>query len=135
MVPREPLDEATLSSRRARELYRYFVPPRSAISTTKISSPDTVLTAHAQLVAWRLDVQRTVVSLIDRDTQYFVAESTKTLHLDDTTQQDYPADALWAGCASMPKAGRLCEVSSESNRRVIVNFLLDTVHHRGHANL
>jgi hypothetical protein len=45
--------------------------------------PDTVLTAHAQLVTWRLNCQRAMVSLIDRDVQYFVAESTKTLHLDD----------------------------------------------------
>jgi len=113
-APQGPLNEAVVSSRRARELYRYFVPPGSAISSSKITSPDTVLTAHAQLVAWRLNMQRSMVSLIDRDTQYFVAESTKTLHLDDTTQQDDPADALWAGCANVPKAGRLCEVSRKA---------------------
>lgn len=110
MMQQEPLNEAALSSQRALELYRYFVPPQSSTSSTKLSSPDTILTAHAQLVAWRLNMQRAMVSLIDRDTQYFVAESTKTLHLDDTTKQDNPDDALWAGCASVPKAGRLCEV-------------------------
>lgn len=107
----EPLNEVAISSRRARELYRYFIPPRSTIASSKATSPDTVLTAHAQLVAWRLNAQRAMVSLIDRETQYFVAESTKTLNLGDTTQQDDPADALWAGCVNVPKAGRLCEVS------------------------
>jgi len=118
-VPKEPLNEAAVSSRRARELYRYFIPPGSAIPSSKATSPDTVLTAHAQLVAWRLNMQRAMVSLIDRDTQYFVAESTKTLHLDDTTQQDDAADALWAGCASVPKAGRLCEVSSNTRSQIV----------------
>jgi hypothetical protein len=50
-----------------------------------------------------------MVSLIDRETQYFVAESTKTLDLNDHTQHDDPSDAIWAGCISVPKAGRLCE--------------------------
>lgn len=109
-TPQEPLHEAAASSQRARELYRYFQPPESKLGSSKATSPDTVLTAHAQLVAWRLNVQRAMISLIDRDTQYFVAESTKTLNLADTTQQDDPADALWAGCTSVPKAGRLCEV-------------------------
>jgi hypothetical protein len=79
-------------------LYKYFAP--ADFSTTGAAFPDTVLTAHAQLVyvahclffingadskyrAWRLNCQRAMVSLIDRDIQYFVAESTKTLHLDD----------------------------------------------------
>ncbi|KAF2431009.1 hypothetical protein EJ08DRAFT_568907, partial [Tothia fuscella] len=90
-------------------LYKYFVPPGSDIYATQSTFPDTVLTAHAQLVAWRLNCQRAMVSLIDRDTQYFVAESTKTLHLDDASQYGDPGDALWAGCINVPKAGRLCE--------------------------
>jgi len=67
----------------ADQLYKYFTPPDNTFSTSKPTSPDTVLTAHAQLVAWRLNCQRAMVSLIDRDMQYFVAESTKTLYLDD----------------------------------------------------
>lgn len=49
-----------------------------------------------------------MVSVSDRETQYFIAESTKTLHL-HTQTADNPMDALWAGCISVPKAGRLCE--------------------------
>ncbi|KAF2798558.1 hypothetical protein K505DRAFT_357404 [Melanomma pulvis-pyrius CBS 109.77] len=96
---------------RARELYKYFQPP-SATSETP-DAPDTVLTAHAQLLAWRLDAQRAMVSLIDRETQYFVAESTKTLYLDDALRHDHPDDANWvlsaAQCVDVPKTGRLCE--------------------------
>ncbi|QDS77761.1 hypothetical protein FKW77_005006 [Venturia effusa] len=103
------LSAAQADSRRARELYKYFVPQNSAYCTTKHTIPDTILTSHAQLVAWRLNCQRAMVSLIDRETQYFVAESTKTLDLSDASQYDDPSDAIWAGCVEVPKAGRLCE--------------------------
>jgi hypothetical protein len=80
-----PRDESPgTASQRARELYKYFSPNQKNFSTSKQSAADTVLTAHAQLLAWRLNVRRAMVSLIDRDTQYFVAESSKTLALDDT---------------------------------------------------
>jgi hypothetical protein len=65
------------------QLYKYFLPPGSVFDTSQSTVPDSVLTAHAQLVAWRLNCQRAMVSLIDQDIQYFVAEASKTLHLDD----------------------------------------------------
>ncbi|KAI8940521.1 hypothetical protein NX059_004198 [Plenodomus lindquistii] len=95
---------ASIDGARARELYKYFRPP-----AVDGALPDTVLTAHAQLVAWRLNVGRAMITLIDEETQYFVAESTKTLHLDDTLRYDHPDDAIWAGCVRVPMAGRLCE--------------------------
>ncbi|OJD30098.1 sensor histidine kinase response [Diplodia corticola] len=113
------LPAACTDSTRARELYKYFQPPRvhqNLASTLPSASPDTVLTAHAQLVAWRLNVQRVLISLIDRETQYFVAESTKTLDLADSDQSEVPEDAIWAGgqCnLSVPKRGRLCEHTLE----------------------
>jgi hypothetical protein len=95
---------------RARELYKYFRPPSPS---TALDAPDTVLTAHAQLIAWRLNAQRAMVSLIDRETQYFVAESTKTLNLDNALKHENPDDANWVlqgvQCVDVPKAGRLCE--------------------------
>lgn len=87
-------------SSRARELYKYFQPPRppyNTVSVTRSGVPCTVLTAHAQLVAWRLNAQRALVSLIDRETQYFVAESTKTLDLANSEEYEAPNDAVWAG--------------------------------------
>ncbi|EKG12536.1 hypothetical protein MPH_10336 [Macrophomina phaseolina MS6] len=105
-------------SSRARELYKYFQPPRppyNTVSVTRSGVPCTVLTAHAQLVAWRLNAQRALVSLIDRETQYFVAESTKTLDLANSEEYEAPNDAVWAGCVSVPKAGRLCEHTIEQS--------------------
>ncbi len=95
---------------RARELYKYYKPPPSnTVTSSQAESPDTILTSFAQLVAWRLGTQRAMVSLIDRETQYFVAESTKTLNLRDNQRFEDPADALWVGCAAVGKEGRLCE--------------------------
>ncbi|KAF2816038.1 uncharacterized protein BDZ99DRAFT_127452 [Mytilinidion resinicola] len=94
---------------RSRELYRYFNPAQNLVASQSSTAPDTVLTAYAQLVAWRLNAQRSLVSLIDKEIQYFVAESTKTLSLEDSTLHDDPDDAIWAGCINVPKAGRLCE--------------------------
>ncbi|OAL04580.1 hypothetical protein IQ06DRAFT_98983 [Phaeosphaeriaceae sp. SRC1lsM3a] len=99
-----PLPGSTIDEIRARELYKYFRPPRE-----DGRSPDPTLTAHAQLVAWRLDAERSMITLIDEEIQYFVAESTKTLDLDNAHEHDHPDDAVWAGCARVPKSGRLCE--------------------------
>lgn len=81
---------------------------KSNVTSSQSSSPDTALTAFSQLVAWRLGVQRAMISLIDSNTQYFIAESTKTLDLLDSTKHA-PGDDLWIGCTSVNKAGRLCE--------------------------
>lgn len=94
--PVSTLPQNTADDReRARELYKYFRPP------TAPEPIDTVLTAHAQLVAWRLSAGRAMISLIDEETQYFVAESTKTVHLDDAAQYDDPDDAIWAGVSAL----------------------------------
>jgi len=49
-------------------------------------------------------------SVIDKETQYFIAEATRTLSLSDTGQCERVGDELWVGCATVPKEGRLCEV-------------------------
>lgn len=51
--------------------------------------------------------------MIDRETQYFIAESTKTLDLADTLKSEKEGDSLWLGCASVSAAGRLCEKTVE----------------------
>ena len=47
-------------------------------------------------------------SVIDDETQYFVAESTKTVDLIDNNKHA-PGDSIWLGCTAVSKAGRLCE--------------------------
>ncbi|KAK8157673.1 hypothetical protein BKA80DRAFT_207489, partial [Phyllosticta citrichinensis] len=117
---------------RARELYKYFLPfndrsPASRSGSTG-SVPDKVLASFAQLTALRLDTDRAIISLIDRDTQYFVAESTQTLDLEDAESGTTVADHIWAGCVSVPKAGRLCENtirSKSSNGKPACYEILD----------
>jgi hypothetical protein len=46
--------------------------------------------------------------LLDADTQYFIAESTKTVDLVDNAKHA-PGDDIWMGCSSVAKAGKLCE--------------------------
>ncbi|KAK7534901.1 uncharacterized protein J3D65DRAFT_427940 [Phyllosticta citribraziliensis] len=117
---------------RARELYKYFLPfndrSPAARSASTGSVPDKVLTSFAQLTTLRLDTDRAIISLIDRDTQYFVAESTQTLDLEDAESGTTVADHIWAGCASVPKAGRLCENtirSKSSNGKPACYEILD----------
>jgi hypothetical protein len=84
---------------RARELHKYF---RPLVVNSELA--DTVLAAHAQLVAWRLNAERSMISLVDEEIQHFVAESTKTLHLDDAQSYDMPSDALWAGVCTLMRS-------------------------------
>lgn len=51
--------------------------------------------------------------MIDREKQYFVAESTKTLDLVDNNKSEDVGDGLWFGCGTVDKSGRLCEKTIE----------------------
>ena len=51
--------------------------------------------------------------MIDRDKQYFVAESTKSLDLVTTNKSEEEGDGLWFGCGTVDKSGRLCEKTIE----------------------
>ena len=115
---------------RERELLRYYRPTddRSSevVSAHQASSPDTTLTALAQLVAIRLNVKSVLIklvypqllpvqvltdsSVITKDTQYTLSEGTQTLNLADTRKSDLEKDALWIGCGSLAKNEALCEV-------------------------
>lgn len=85
---------------------------------TQQSSSDTALTAFAQLLALRLSAQRAIVSLIDHENEYFLAESTSTLKFFDdgaSAQNDW----LSISGASVPLAASLCEQTLHlvSNRK------------------
>ncbi|KAL8860062.1 MAG: hypothetical protein Q9178_003611 [Gyalolechia marmorata] len=123
---------ALADAARERELYRYFDPPQLEATAPSLatrhtlsvahndpltakspSSPETTLTALAQLCALRLDASRAMVSVIAKDTQYFIAESTKTLDLVENQDCAVEGDTLWVGCGSVDKAGKLCERTIE----------------------
>lgn len=48
--------------------------------------------------------------MIGRDTQYILAESTRTLSLVDNSVAEVDGDNLWLGCGTVDKKGGLCEV-------------------------
>ncbi|KAH9231831.1 hypothetical protein K456DRAFT_1751085 [Colletotrichum gloeosporioides 23] len=78
--------------------------PFSALS----SSPDTGLTAFAQLGALRLNASRALISLFDRQHQYIVAEATRSVPL--TANAKYPsANHLWLCGTAIPRAFGICE--------------------------
>lgn len=80
---------------RARELALYYRPQTEAQDEAVfLPYPDTVLQANAQLAACRMDVQRAMIGLVDKDRSYFVAESTKTLDLQDTGMSEITGDGL-----------------------------------------
>lgn len=80
---------------RARELALYY---RSQLEAQDeavfLPYPDTVLQAHAQLAAYRMDVQRAMIGLVDKDSSYFVAEATRTLDVRDTKLCEATGDGL-----------------------------------------
>lgn len=107
---------------RQRELHRYyqpwldtfistleettaFPPPRPADSSQHLprSSRDKALTAFAQLGCLRLNAKRGVVTLIDSERQYIIAEATKSLSLLDDAQHA-AGDELWFGNSFVSRA-------------------------------
>ncbi|KAJ5139686.1 CheY-like superfamily [Penicillium atrosanguineum] len=139
--------------RRARELYHYFQPDNPAllpsekstgrcIDTSKSpakASPNLVLTALAQLAAMRLGVQRAIISLIDRETLYVVAEASKSLNLDKNGLYDEDGDGLWMGCSRGPVSGTLCEktitLRSSSEQRYPFFIVDDLKRHPDYCNI
>jgi signal transduction histidine kinase len=81
---------------------------RATNFNTQQSFSDTALTAFAQLIALRLVSQRAIVSLIDHENEYFLAESTSTLSL---IGDDGPAQNAWLSIsgARVPRRESLCE--------------------------
>ena len=65
--------------------------------------------------------------MIDRQKQYFVAESTKTLDLVNNNKSEEENDGLWFGCGTVDKSGRLCEKTIELPPSVACSPSLFTV--------
>ncbi|EAW09112.1 putative sensor histidine kinase/response regulator [Aspergillus clavatus NRRL 1] len=126
---RSPLAETVMAQER--EFYKYCqLPqrpgllhrpppsPRTEIDADELlpqSSHDTTLTALAQLGALRLNVQRCMISLFDRHTQYILAESTRTLSLQDD-RVHVEGDALWLGSSVIAKPDGICHYVCEEDQ-------------------
>jgi len=81
------------------------------------SSRDRALTAFAQLATLRLDVKRCMVSLIDTNVQYILAEATQTVSLVDTTKHEAD-DEVWMGSAAIDRQLAVCGLTFESTYTV-----------------
>ncbi|KAF2855061.1 sensor histidine kinase-like protein/response regulator [Plenodomus tracheiphilus IPT5] len=68
---------------------------------------DRSLTAFAQLATLRLDARRAMVSLIDSNRQYILAEATRTLSLFTPTAEN-PDDEVWLGTAILNRTDAVC---------------------------
>lgn len=75
-------------------------------------SDDTALAAFAQLGALRLKAKRCIISLITRDVQYVLAESTRTLSLQSDTVHN-ERDALWLGTTSFPRCEGIVDAAMD----------------------
>ncbi|KAF7980698.1 hypothetical protein HWV62_37151 [Athelia sp. TMB] len=74
------------------------------------SSEDPALMAFAQLLALKLNCERSMVSFLDRSKQYIAAEATPTLSINETMQPSMQLmpGGLWLGCEIIPSEGGLC---------------------------
>ncbi|KAK4553157.1 hypothetical protein LTR86_009687 [Recurvomyces mirabilis] len=108
--------EAVTDRARDSEFYRYYEPFKAAVANGDKSRRDGVLqsgedralTAFAQLGALRLGARRCAISFFDQNTQYVLAEATKTLSL-QTDEPDVPEDGLLWGVAEFPLNAGLCQ--------------------------
>ncbi|WDK23076.1 hsp90-like protein [Colletotrichum graminicola] len=83
-------------------------PDRPIPPSSLASSPDTGLTAFAQLGALRLNASRALISLFDRRNQYIVAEATRYMPL--APDAKYPKqNHLWLCGTAIPRAFGICE--------------------------
>jgi GAF domain-containing protein len=67
-----------------------------------VGSDDISLAAFAQLGALRLDAQRCMISLVCKETEYVLAECTRTLSLQSDLVHN-ARDALWLGTTHFPR--------------------------------
>jgi len=72
-------------------------------SSTGPSTPDVALSSLLELLVNRLDVDIAMVSLLDEETQYFLAGAQRD------TSEPAVESARWFGCDQIPHLGGLCE--------------------------
>ncbi|KAB8259980.1 hypothetical protein BDV32DRAFT_149949 [Aspergillus pseudonomiae] len=72
-----------------------------------LGNPNTTLTSFAQLAALRLDVERVLISVSDRNSQFILAQSTRSSST--PSKSDLPGDGIWNGCSTISaEAWKMC---------------------------
>ena len=75
-----------------------------------VSCPDKILTAFCQLGALRLQARRCLIFFFDVNHAYIMAESTKTLSLENDAVHA-PGDEIWLGYSAIPRDVACCETT------------------------
>lgn len=77
----------------------------SSLPPVLSTAADSALTSLAQLAAFRLNCRRSLISLWDRNFQYFVAEATQTIPLTPNVNHT----DLWLCGTGIPRSDGICE--------------------------
>lgn len=87
-------------------------PATSAIGsdTLILGTQNSTLTAFAQLAALRLNVERVMIAVLDRDRQHIIAEATQSLNLNDHSVHNEDQN-VWLGASDTRKSWSVCKVS------------------------
>lgn len=85
-------------------------PPVQQPDELVLGSSNHILSAFAQLAALKLNVQRVLISVSDRESQFIVAEATPTTSLDPNGAGNGDEEFLWSKCAMKDEAWSMCKV-------------------------
>ena len=91
------------------------------------ASSDSILTALCQLTAIRTGVCRAMISLIDEERQYILAEATCNQSLRPASSES-AGSSLWLGAVSIPRHMGLCEQVLESDSEDATLVINDLAH-------
>ncbi|OQD87077.1 hypothetical protein PENANT_c006G04209 [Penicillium antarcticum] len=81
----------------------------SSIDASLLYSPNTTLTSLAQLAALRLNAQRAFITILNRDSQFVLAEATKTTNVGSSTLFGSKGDNLFAGTSTLTNTWNICQ--------------------------
>lgn len=101
-----PVEDGTGSSTASATSRPSTIRPEALV----LGTSNNTLTSFAQLAALRLNVERALVCVLDRDMQYIIAEATKSVSLDDSDRTN-DKDESWLSTTGKRKAWSLCQVS------------------------
>ncbi|KAJ5748614.1 uncharacterized protein N7511_010310 [Penicillium nucicola] len=81
----------------------------ASIDANLLYSPNTTLTSLAQLAALRLNAQRAFITILNRDSQFVLAEATKTTNVGTSTLFGNKGDNLFAGTSTLTSTWNICQ--------------------------
>ncbi|KAJ6044062.1 uncharacterized protein N7446_002259 [Penicillium canescens] len=102
------LSTATNSANSADSIPDDEISETASIDASPLYSPNTTLTSLAQLAALRLNAQRAFITILNRDSQFVLAEATKTTNVGSSTLFGEKGDNLFAGTSTLTNTWNIC---------------------------